>query len=248
MEINKIYNENCLETMAKMPDNFIDLTVTSPPYNIGKNRVNGDFNTNITYSEYNDNLSKEDYFMQTKIWIDELLRVTKHHIFWNIQEVSGNKGIIAFIMNEYKDNIKEVFIWAKTNTQPSIVETMCGSGYEYIFCISKDNPSSRKFNYCNFNNRKGGENICHNVIIKPVNSGNENGGHSFAFGEWLPNLFINKFSKEGDLIYDPFMGSGTTAKSAHIYKRNWIGSELSQEYVDLANKRLKPYLDQQTLF
>jgi site-specific DNA-methyltransferase (adenine-specific) len=44
------------------------------------------------------------------------------------------------------------------------------------------------------------------------------------------------------------MGSGTTAKMAHIYKRNWIGSELSQEYVDLANKRLEPYLTQQTLF
>jgi site-specific DNA-methyltransferase (adenine-specific) len=44
------------------------------------------------------------------------------------------------------------------------------------------------------------------------------------------------------------MGSGTTAKMAHIYKRNWIGSELSKEYVELANKRLKPYLDQQTLF
>jgi site-specific DNA-methyltransferase (adenine-specific) len=44
------------------------------------------------------------------------------------------------------------------------------------------------------------------------------------------------------------MGTGTTAKSAHIYKRNWIGSEISRDYVDLANKRLQPYLNQQTLF
>jgi site-specific DNA-methyltransferase (adenine-specific) len=44
------------------------------------------------------------------------------------------------------------------------------------------------------------------------------------------------------------MGTGTTAKAAHIYKRNWIGSEISQEYIDLANKRLEPYLTQQTLF
>jgi DNA modification methylase len=248
MEINKIYCESNLDTMSRMPDNFVDVVITSPPYNIGKNRLNGNFNTNINYDKYDDNLDKDEYFLQTKKWIDELLRVTKYHIFWNIQEVSNNKGVISYIMNEYKDNIKEIFIWAKTNTQPSIVETMCGSGYEYIFCISKDNPVSRKFNYCNFNNRKGGENICHNVIIKPVNSGKENQGHSFAFGDWLPNLFINKFSKEGDLIYDPFMGTGTTAKSAHIYKRNWIGSELSQEYVDLANKRIATYINQTSLF
>lgn len=245
MILNKIYNEDCLVTMKKMNDNFVDLIITSPPYNIGKSRINGGFNSK-TYDNYKDNLSKEDYFKKTKIWIDEMIRVTKHHIFYNIQEVTGNKGVISFIMNEYKDNIKEVFIWAKTNPPSSIVETMCSSGYEYIFCFSKDNPESRKFNYCNFNNRNG--DYMKNVIIKPVNSGKENKGHSFAFGDWLPNHFINYFSKEGDLIYDSFMGTGTTAKSAHIYKRNWIGSEISKNYVELSKKRLKPYINQQTLF
>lgn len=244
MELNKIYCESNLETMKRMPDNFVDIVITSPPYNLG-NRINGNFNKK-EYSEYKDNLSKEEYFNQTKIWIDELLRVTKHHIFWNIQEVTGNKGIIKFILNNYSEYLKETFIWAKNNPPSSIVDTMCSSGYEYIFCFSKDEPNSRKFNYCNFSNRKG--DYAKNVIIKPVNSGKENKGHSFAFGDWLPNYFINYFSKEGDLVYDPFMGTGTTAKSAHIYKRNWIGSEMSKEYVDISNKRLQPYLDQQTLF
>jgi site-specific DNA-methyltransferase (adenine-specific) len=72
--------------------------------------------------------------------------------------------------------------------------------------------------------------------------------HPAIYPEELVKKHIYSWSNEGDLVYDPFMGSGTTAKMAHIYKRNWIGSELSQEYVDLANKRLKPYLDQQTLF
>lgn len=244
LELNKIYCESNLETMARMPDNFVDIVVTSPPYNLGQ-RINGGFEKK-EYSEYKDNLSKDEYFRQTKIWIDELLRVTKYHIFWNIQEVTGNKGIVQFILNNYSEYLKETFIWAKTNPPSSIIDTMCSSGFEYIFCFSKDEPISRKFNYCDFSNRNG--DYAKNVIIKPVNSGKENGGHSFAFGEWLPNYFIKYFSKEGDLVYDPFMGTGTTAKSAHTYKRNWIGSELSQEYVDLANKRLKPYLDQQTLF
>ena len=245
LEINKIYNESNLDTMSKMSDDFVDVIITSPPYNIGKSRINGGFNKK-NYDKYNDDLSLEDYFKSTKIWIDEMLRVTKYHIFYNIQEVSGNRGIISYIMNEYKDNIKEVFIWAKQNPPSSIVETMCSSGYEYIFCISKDNPESRKFNYCNFNNRNG--DYMKNIIIKPVNSGKENAGHSFAFGDWLPNHFINYFSKENDLIYDPFMGTGTTAKSAIIYKRNWIGSEISKDYIEIAEKRLKPYKTQLTMF
>lgn len=246
LEVNKIYNENNLETMAKMPDNFVDIVITSPPYNLGKGRA---YDGGLDYDNYDDNLSKREYFNQTKIWIDEMIRVTKYHIFYNIQEVGGNKGIIAFIMNEYKDCIKETFIWAKKNPAPHVVETMCSLGYEYIFCISKDNPQSRKFNYCNFSNRNGGKEVQSNILIKNSNSGNtETKGHSFAFGDWLPNHFINYFSKENDLIYDPFMGTGTTAKSAHIYKRRWIGSELSKEYTELANKRLKPYLTQTSLF
>ena len=241
MEINKIYNENCLDTMKRMPDDFVDIVVTSPPYNIGKGRGNGD-GKNMSYKTYTDDLEIEEYFKQTKKWIDELLRVTKYHIFWNIGEYSGCKGIARFIMNEYKDNLKETFIWAKTNPNPVPRDVVCNS-YEYIFCISKDKPESKKFHYNNFPDV-----MIKNCIIKPVNSGKENGGHGYAFADWLPKYFIHNFSKEGDAVYDCFMGSGTTAKAAHLYKRNWIGSEISKEYVDIANKRLKPYLTQTKLF
>lgn len=249
MKLNKVYHESNMETMSRMENDFIDIVVTSPPYNIGKNRINNVDGKpqSMSYKDYEDNLSKDEYFKQTKSWIDELLRVTKYHVFWNIQEVTGNKGVIAYIMNQYKDQIKEVFIWAKRNPASCIVDTMCGSGYEYIFCFSKDNPESRKFNYCNFSNRNG--DYVNNVLIKSTNGANkETKGHSFAYGDWLPNFFIYNFSKPNDIVYDPFMGTGTTAKSAHIYKRRWIGSEISEEYINLTNKRMKPYLDQTTLF
>lgn len=71
--------------------------------------------------------------------------------------------------------------------------------------------------------------------------------HPAMFPEQLAKDHIYSWSNEGDLVYDPFMGSGTTAKMAHLLKRNWIGSEISQEYVDLANKRLDPYLRQERL-
>jgi site-specific DNA-methyltransferase (adenine-specific) len=246
IEINKIYCESNLETMSKMPDNFVDVIITSPPYNIGKNRLNG-ANDSKSYDKYEDNLSKEDYFNQTKIWIDEMIRVTKHHVFYNIQEITGNKGIVKYILNNYSEYLKETFIWAKSNPQASIVKTMAGSGFEYIFCFSKDNPKKRAFSHCNFNNRVSGQQV-YNTIIKPSNSNTETKGHSFAFDDWLPNYFINYFSKEGDLIYDPFMGTGTTAKSAIVYKRNFMGSEISSEYVKIANKRIEPYINQLKLF
>ena len=245
IEINKIYCESNLETMSKMPDDFVDIIVTSPPYNVGKNRLNSGSVKN--YDKYNDDLDKEDYFKQTKIWIDEMIRVTKHHVFYNIQEITGNKGIVKYILNNYSEYLKETFIWAKSNPQASIVKTMAGSGFEYIFCFSKDNPKKRAFSHCNFNNRVSGQQV-YNTIIKPSNSNTETKGHSFAFDDWLPNYFIINFSKEGDLVYDPFMGTGTTAKSAIVYKRNFMGSEISSEYVKIANKRIEPYINQLKLF
>lgn len=72
--------------------------------------------------------------------------------------------------------------------------------------------------------------------------------HKASMNRDVSDFFISKFTKENDLVYDPFMGTGTTAISCHLLKRKWIGSELSQEYVDLAYKRLEPYLTQTSLF
>lgn len=72
--------------------------------------------------------------------------------------------------------------------------------------------------------------------------------HPAAFPEIIPERHIYSWSNEGDLVYDPFMGSGTTAKMAHLQKRKWIGSEISAEYVALAEKRICPHLNQLYLF
>ena len=246
MELNKIYNEDCLETMDKMPNDFVDIILTSPPYNIGKGRKNGQRKESIQYDTYTDDLTKEEYFKQTGIWLDEMYRVTKHHIFYNIQELKGNKGIIKYLYQNYFEYIKEVFIWAKTNPPSSINDKGISKGYEYIFCLSKDNPDKSVFKYCNFSNYNG--DYMKNVIIKPVNNDKENKGHSFAFGDWLPKYFVNYFSNKGDLIYDPFMGTGTTAKASILLDRNYIGSEISKKYCDIADKRLYKYKTQTKLF
>jgi site-specific DNA-methyltransferase (adenine-specific) len=76
----------------------------------------------------------------------------------------------------------------------------------------------------------------------------ETGTHPAIFPEALARDHILSWSNPGDLVYDCFGGSGTVAKAAHKLDRRWILSEISQEYVDLANKRLEPLLMQTNLF
>lgn len=88
-----------------------------------------------------------------------------------------------------------------------------------------------------------------NVWNIPVSSStDEMLGHPGTFPETLARDHILSWSNENDLVFDPFMGSGTTAKAAHQLNRRWIGSEISAEYVALAEKRLEPYLSQSNLF
>jgi DNA modification methylase len=75
-----------------------------------------------------------------------------------------------------------------------------------------------------------------------------NVGHPAPFPFNLPLFFIKAFTDEGDLVYDPFLGSGTTAEVCLKMGRNFIGSEILQEYVDIAEKRIEPYLKQINLF
>jgi DNA modification methylase len=238
MEINKIYNEDNLETMAKMPDGFVDYVLTSPPYNVGHNKMFGE--DTAKYKEYQDNL--DDYFLNQKKLIEELLRVTKKHIFYNIQMLGNNKIDFLNLLGHFKDNIKDIIIWQKKMI-PHIEPGVLSSSFEFIIIFSNDQPDKKKFYDGNFRGNFGN-------LIKISNS------HSNPFAKEhkaimpldIPRMFMQKFGNENDIWYDPYMGTGTTAISSIMEKRNWVGSEISKEYTKIANKRLKPYLEQQTLF
>ncbi len=235
IDVNQIYCGDCLDIMRDMPDKSVDVTITSPPYNIGKNRINRHFEKK-QYNNYSDNLKKIDYFNLTESWISEILRITKYHLFWNIQESVNNKGIYRFLENTFGDNLKERFIWVKTNPPSSIRDTCCASGWEYIYCFSNDNPEKRSFTHCNFSNKKG--DYMKNTIVHSVNTGVNNGGHPYSFGEWLPLHFINNFSLKNDIIFDPFIGSGTTAVSSIKSGRQFIGIEKDADYFQIALDRI----------
>ena len=261
LELNKIHNESNLETMSRMSDGFIDLTVTSPPYD-GLRDYNG-------YSFPFEDIAKE------------LFRVTKDGgvVVWNVNDstINGSESLTSFkqalYFKEIGFNVHDTMIYDKGFAKfPDYVRY--GQSFEYMFIFSKGklktfNPikelskwfgqdciisdrekdGKTKSKKVKVNETKNKRNVWH--IDSGFNRSSKDKiafNHPAIFPEKLCADHIVSWSNEGDLIYDCFMGSGTTAKMAHIYKRNWIGSEMSKEYVDLANNRLKPYLSQTSLF
>ena len=256
IEINKIYNENCLETMVNMPDNFIDLTVTSPPYD-DQRKYNG-------YCFDFENVAKE------------LFRVTKRGgvVVWNVNDkrINGSKNLTSFKQaikfNEIGFYVHDIMIWRKPNPMPFIKKDCYTPSFEFMFVLSKGSPKT--FNAIMEDCKYAGKilkthttnpesirkkNVDKATKDKKIKSNvwdfivaGTNYGHPAIFPEQLANDHIISWSNENDLVYDCFMGSGTTAKISHILNRNWIGSEISETYVELANKRLAPYLAQTSLF
>jgi site-specific DNA-methyltransferase (adenine-specific)/modification methylase len=123
IELNKVYNESCLETLKRVPDDYIDLVITSPPYNMNLRIRNGKYCSrqivkefSTKYSNFDDNLPIEDYYNFHSQVIGELLRTSKI-IFYNIQIVTGSKRAIFKIIGEFSDYLKDIVIWDKGYAQ-----------------------------------------------------------------------------------------------------------------------------------
>ena len=266
IELNKIYNESNLETMARMPDNFIDLTVTSPPYD-GLRTYKG-------YSFPFEDIAKELY------------RVTKQGgvVVWVVGDAvidggeSGTSFRQALFFQQVGFLIHDTMIYRKKQC-PFPMSNRYNQVFEYMFVFSKGKPKTtnlikvktkydvtelgKKSNHTT-RNPDGSQSSMKYEMNKEYKTkdnvweyGNGIGQttndkiafkHPALFPEQLAEDHIVSWSNEGDLIYDCFGGSGTTAKMAHKWKRNWILSEISKEYVELAEKRLLHYLAQTSLF
>jgi DNA modification methylase len=263
MEINKIYNESNIETMKRMPDGFVDLVVTSPPYDDMR-----DYNG---FSFPFEDIAKELY------------RVIKDGgvVVWIVGDAtidgseSGTSFRQALFFKEIGFKLHDTMIYEKAGmSMPS--SNRYHQVMEYMFVFSKGKPKTfnplkdRKNRWTSsFGNsstrQKNGElekkgkiefdeygmrfNIWRYANGAGFGQKDEAAyGHPATFPEQLCGDHINSWSNEGDLVYDCFMGSGTTAKISHVLNRNWIGSEISETYVELANKRLAPYLAQTSLF
>lgn len=240
MEHNVVYNESCLETLSRLPDNSIDLVITSPPYNMNLRIRKGEYCSrqivkefSTKYSEFSDNLPLEDYYSFHKKVLMELLRVSPL-VFYNIQIVTGSKRAIFRLIGDFSDNLKDIIVWDKGYAQPAMHEQVLNKRTELLLIFDTDYPISRQF-------RKAGKfsrGTLDDLWSIPRARG-KSATHTAVFPEELVSKILTNFSEEGQLVYDPFMGIGTTAVVAQNFKRFYLGSEVSKEYCKLAKQRLE---------
>ena len=260
MEIDKIYNESNLDTIARMPDNFIDLVVTSPPYD-GLRQYNG-------YCFDFESLAKGLYRVMkpggTIVWIVNDATVDGSE--------TGTSFRQALYFKEVGFNLLDTMIWCKDGGGALGSNYCYTQNIEYMFIITKGVPKTvnlikdkKNLSFGQDKSGVGRRNPDGTLKIEKrkeasayskrnnwwlVVPGTEEGSsfHPAVFPEKLARDHIWTWSNEGDIVYDPFMGSGTTGKMAINLKRHYIGSEISEEYAKKAVRRIKAEQAQLTLF
>ena len=253
----KLLHGDCLELMKDIPDKSVDLTVTSPPYD--------------NLRSYNGNIEQWS-FEKFKAIAKELYRVTKQGgvVVWVVGDATikgsetGTSFKQALFFKETGFNLHDTMIYYKA-CYPPLTHNRYEQSFEYMFVFSKGKPQTfnpimvecmtkgTKRPRQNSNKEHGAAVRNDNRVdiinefkqknnIWTIRPNNTHHKHPAMFPEQLANDHILSWSKEGDLIYDPFMGSGTTAKMAILNKRNYIGSEISKEYCEIAEKRINENL------
>ena len=212
MNVNTIVRGDCFELMKGMPDNSVDVTFTSPPYNRKRNDK---------YANYDDNI--DDYLGWLERLTAELRRVTKGHVFINIQKNYYNKRDVLRYLGNHAEEIVEIFVWGKSNPMPASGKNITNA-YEFIVVIG-DAPL------------KSNETYTKNMLITSVNS-NMTRKHKAVMKPEVAEFFISNFTKEGDVVLDPLLGLGTTAIACKRLNRSYIGFEINEEYCDIAIDRV----------
>jgi len=235
----KLIRNNCLYAMQKLEKDSADMVFTSPPYNMNLRIRNGKYcsrqivkEISTKYENFDDNLPMDEYLGFNRSVIKECLRIAPM-VFYNVQFLTGNKVALFKLIGEFAGQLKEVIVWDKVNGQPAIGESILNSQYEVILVFDRDNAISRKFQKGNFD--RGTLSNCWSIKRgkKPVKC------HGAVFPVELAEKVIKNFSKEGDTILDPFMGTGTTGVACKNLNRNFIGIEMDKNYFDIAKERIE---------
>ena len=221
MELNKIYNEDCLKGIKRIPDGIIDCIVTDIPYNECNRTDNGLRNLDKDKADIG--------IFDVAVLTENLCDKTKGSIYMfcgfnqvsTIRQTMSQKGLSTRIV-----------VWEKTNPSPMNGSVIWLSGVELCVYGKKQGAT---FNF-----------HCKNTVFRyPCGGGKI---HPTQKPVGLMSQLITASTKEGDIILDPFMGSGTTAIACIREKRNFIGFELNKEYYDKACKRIQIEMAQPSLF
>lgn len=277
IEINKIYCEPCLDTVSRMPDNFLDCVITSPPYwQLRDYGYEGQWGLEPTYQEYLEHLWSlmDAVYPKLKdggtVWINlgdtyngNKISNTNPMLNGSVHESNITKRVQPDIKNKSLCLIPHRFaigcidrgwilrndiIWGKVNAAPEPVTDRFSKKHEYMFFFVKNEKYYFDLNAVKDRNEQGGRNPGTVSDFWDIPTKPNKLNHYATYNESLISKPILAGCPEGGIIYDPFMGTGSTAESAFKAGRKYIGSEMSEEYCKIAEKRLKALTSQLNLF
>ena len=236
MKTNIIYNENCLDGIKILPDNCIDLVVSDPPYLLNQ-RGNAGNSGGMLQKELNkkgkvfefNNVNIEDY-------LHELYRVLKDGTHCYLMCNHVNLTHFLKVIDESKFHFIKCLIWQKGNL---IMGTKYMNAFEYILFMSKG--TNRNVNDCGIPDILS----VPNIKTKDIDGGNI---HDSEKPVRLMEILITQSSNKGDIVLDPFAGSGSTLLACINKNRRFIGWEIDPKYHKLCEKRIKNHIVQTELF
>ncbi|MBU2445152.1 MAG: site-specific DNA-methyltransferase [Bacteroidetes bacterium] len=233
------------ENMKELPDNCVHLMITSPPYNVSK--------------EYDEDLTLEEYLTLLKNVFTETYRVLVNggRACINVANLGRKPYIplsdyISRMMIDIGFNMRGEIIWNKASSASpstawgswlSAANPILRDVHEYILIFSKGAYSRESKNKKNTISKEQFLEWTKSIWTMNAESARKV-GHPAPFPEELPNRFIQLYSFKDDVILDPFMGSGTTGLVALKYERRFVGYDISEEYIKLANNRINAFKNQ----
>ena len=220
-----IYNVDVIEGLKKMENESIDLIITSPPYNLGNSHHTG----NKYHKAYNDNKPEREYQKWQLDVLNECFRVLKNNgsmMYNHKNRIKNGKQISPYewiFKSEFI--VKQEIVWI--NRSQNFDKIRLYPWTERVYWLTKS-PKTKLINNLNK----------YDVFDwnewKPVGT---KGGHKRAFPIKMASDLISLFP-DAKIVLDPFMGSGTTALASREMNRQFIGFEIDEKYIDLANQRL----------
>jgi len=236
---NKILCGDTLLELKKFPDECVDMILTDPPYGIssevkitrGRNRMKFKGpDIILKFGDWDIFDSLEMQMKWTFQWIDECVRILKKgRIFATWFDKDKINFISHYLQRKHKFKIKGYFAHLKSNPVPQARKVKWMNGWEIIGLWQK--PGGKLVYNYHLGQQK-------DYMIVPIVGGKERTNHPTQKPEKIVAVFISYWTTQGEIVLDPFMGSGTTAVVAKKLGRDFIGIELNPDYIKIAEKRI----------
>jgi DNA modification methylase len=197
----------------------VDISFSSPPYNVGNNaKLSPHQENGAKYIDNSDNKSDDDYLSFLTLYIVSALEFCEY-VFMNVQSLANNKTVLIDLLYTNKDVYADTLIWDKVNAQPAMAENVLNSQFEYVHVFS--NKANRSIGTSAFRGTLSN-------VVQIHKRSSEVKEHNASFSVEFAEYFIKNFST--NTTYDPFCGSGTTIIAAQNLSRRCYAMEISPAY------------------